>query len=595
MVSAGVCRKRETLLVARIRKIEIQNFRGIKSLEWYPSNGINCLIGHGDSGKSTLLDAIDMCIGARRNINFYDTDFYNLDVTNPIRITITLGSLSDDLKNIDTYGPYLRGFSSERKEIEDEPGDGLEPVLSVNLSVGADLEPIWSLLSDRARGLGSSRNLNWADRVRLSPTRIGNISDYNLSWRKGSILNKISDETANASLELTIAARNVRAEFGENAQKHLVKALESVKSTTDELGIPTGGDVKAMLDAHSISFNGGVISLHDANGVPLKNLGIGSTRLLIAGLQRKAAESSSVLLVDELEYGLEPHRIIKFLNSLGAKEDRATAPLQVFMTTHSPTALKELSGDQLYILRHEDDKHNCIYVGKEDDIQGTIRSFPEAFLASSILVCEGASEVGFIRGLDQHRSKNTNSPSIHALGVCLVDAGGVDNIYKRALPLINAGYKVAVLRDDDKSPREDVERSFTDKGGQVFCWQKGHSIEDAIFLSVSDDKIIKIVDYARRIHGDELISQHFATVSRNKFPITDYKTIFSKNASTDEERREARKWISAASKTKNTPWFKNVTAMEYIGREILKPDLANPDSEFDRKIAGFFSWAENNA
>lgn len=162
--------------MAKIRKIEIQNFRGIKSLEWYPSNGINCLIGHGDSGKSTLLDAIDMCIGARRNINFYDTDFYKLDVENPISITVTLGSLSDDVKKLDTYGDYLRGFDSENKNIEDEPRTGLETVLSVNLSVGADLDPIWGLLSDRAQARGLSSNLNWADRVRLSPTRIGKIS-----------------------------------------------------------------------------------------------------------------------------------------------------------------------------------------------------------------------------------------------------------------------------------------------------------------------------------------------------------------------------------------------------------------------------------
>ena len=583
--------------MARIRKIEIQNFRGIKSLEWYPSNGINCLIGHGDSGKSTLLDAIDMCIGARRNISFYDTDFYNLDVENPISITIILGSLSDDLKNIDTYGDYLRGFDCKNKNIDDEPRTGLETILSVNLSVGADLDPVWSLLSDRAQARGLSRNLNWADRVRLSPTRIGNISDYNLSWKKGSILNKLSDETADASFELATAARNVRAEFGESAQKQLVKALDAVKSTTDELGIPTAGDVKAMLDAHSISFSSGVISLHDANGVPLKNLGIGSTRLLIAGLQRKAAESSSVLLVDELEYGLEPHRIIKFLDSLGAKEDKTQPPLQVFMTTHSPTALRELSKEQLYILRHDDDKHHCIYFGEEDDVQGTIRRFPEAFLGSAILVCEGASEVGFIRGLDQYRSTK-NSPSIHALGVCLVDAGGVDNIYKRALPLINAGYRVAVLRDDDKSPREEVERRFTDKGGRVFSWQKGHSIEDEIFLSVSDGEIIQIVDYAIEIHGQELINEHFRTVSRKQFSIDDFDKLFIRNKGTDEEQLNAKEWISAASKTKSTPWFKNVSAMEYIGRKIIAPNLANLSESapmFYQTITEFFSWAENNA
>lgn len=584
--------------MARIRKIEIQNFRGIKSLEWYPSNGINCLIGHGDSGKSTLLDAIDMCIGARRNINFYDTDFYKLDVENPISITVTLGSLSDDLKNIDTYGEYLRGFDSENKNIEDEPRTGLETILSVNLSVGADLDPIWSLLSERAQARGLSSNLKWADRVRLSPTRIGNISDYNLSWKKGSILNKLSDETADASLELATAARNVRTEFGESAQKQLVKALDAVKSTTDELGIPTGGDVKAMLDAHSISFSSGVISLHDANGVPLKNLGVGSTRLLIAGLQRKAAESSSVLLVDEFEYGLEPHRIIKFLDSLGAKEHKVLPPLQVFMTTHSPTALRELSKEQLYILRHDDDKHHCIYFGEEDDVQGTIRRFPEAFLGSAILVCEGASEVGFIRGLDQYRSKTTNSPSIHALGVCLVDAGGVDNIYKRALPLINAGYRVAVLRDDDKSPDKDAEESFTDKGGRVFSWQEGHSIEDAIFLSVSNDEIVKIVNYAIEIHGEELIKKHFDSVSQNKFSITAFEKFVVEKQGTDEERLNAKKWISAASKTKSTPWFKNVSAMEYIGSEIIAPNLANLSESapiFYQTITEFFSWAENNA
>lgn len=55
------------------------------------------------------------------------------------------------------------------------------------------------------------------------------------------------------------------------------------------------------------------------------------------------------MLSDELEYGLELHRIARFLGSLGAKE--AAAPLQVFLTTHSPVALRELSGGQLFVLR----------------------------------------------------------------------------------------------------------------------------------------------------------------------------------------------------------------------------------------------------
>ena len=52
-------------------------------------------IGPGDSGKSSILDAIDYCLGARRNLLIADTDFHLLDVNNPINITIALGKLDD--------------------------------------------------------------------------------------------------------------------------------------------------------------------------------------------------------------------------------------------------------------------------------------------------------------------------------------------------------------------------------------------------------------------------------------------------------------------------------------------------------------------
>jgi predicted ATP-binding protein involved in virulence len=65
-------------------------------------------------------------------------------------------------------------------------------------------------------------------------------------------------------------------------------------------------------------------------------------RLLVAGLQRAAAETAAIVLIDEVEYGLEPHRLARLLDSLGAKD--AAPPLQVFMTSHSPVAIRELSG-----------------------------------------------------------------------------------------------------------------------------------------------------------------------------------------------------------------------------------------------------------
>lgn len=59
--------------MARIRRLKISNFRSMQQLDWAPSSGINCLVGPGDSGKSSILDAFDLCLGARRNSAFGDS------------------------------------------------------------------------------------------------------------------------------------------------------------------------------------------------------------------------------------------------------------------------------------------------------------------------------------------------------------------------------------------------------------------------------------------------------------------------------------------------------------------------------------------
>jgi putative ATP-dependent endonuclease of OLD family len=99
--------------MAIIRHLKIENFRSVRETEWCPRAGLNCLIGPGDSGKSTLLDAIDFALGARRSVSFTDADFYQMDTSNPITINVTLGELDDELKSLDGYGYFLRGFDHD--------------------------------------------------------------------------------------------------------------------------------------------------------------------------------------------------------------------------------------------------------------------------------------------------------------------------------------------------------------------------------------------------------------------------------------------------------------------------------------------------
>jgi putative ATP-dependent endonuclease of OLD family len=572
--------------MARIRKIEIRHFRAIQEFAWLPSAGVNCLIGPGDSGKSSILDAIDFCLGARRNVQFSDADFHALDVETPICISVTLGELDDALKNLDAYGMYVRSFDAASGEIGEEPEADKETVLTVNLTVAGDLEPSWTLVSPRAQTQGLTRNLSWSDRVRLAPTRIGVMADYHLGWRRGSVLNQLSEERADASAALVKAARDARAAFGDQAKDQLRETLTIVTETARELGIRVGDPAKALLDAHTVSFSGGTISLHDEDGIPLRGLGIGSARLLTAGLQRKAADRASMILIDELEHGLEPHRIIRLLGSLGAKE--GAPPLQVFMTTHSPVALRELSGSQLHVVRPTADRHDARLVGIADDVQSTIRLYPDAFLAPSVIVCEGATEVGLVRGLDQFRSA-AGANSISALGVALVDSGGgePDRPLKRAGAFQALGYRTALVRDDDQRPAPTVEQPFKDGGGTVVAWRDGRSLEDELFLSLTAETVAGLVGRATDLHGDPQVDAHIRSASQNARDLAAIRVELASGVISAESRAI----LARSAKTRKSGWFKSVTWMEDAARDIIGPDLANAEAGFRALIDEIFAWA----
>jgi putative ATP-dependent endonuclease of OLD family len=567
--------------LSRIRHIAISNFRCIREFSWWPSPGINCLVGPGDVGKSSVLDAIDLCLGARRSLQLTDADFYNLDVGTPVSITVTIGELDDSLKNMESYGNFLRGCNAKTRTIEDEPDKDCETVLTLRLTVAGDLEPVWTLVSDRAAAQSQTRNLNWTDRLRLSPTRIGALNDYNLAWRRGSVLNRLSEEKADTSAALAKAAREARSAFGDQADAQLGETLCIVAAAAKELGIPVGDKLKAMLDAHSVSFGGGTVSLHDEDGIPLRSLGLGSIRLLIAGLQRKAAKEATVVLIDELEHGLEPHRIIRLLGSIGAKEK--TPPLQAFVTTHSPVALRELAGNQLFVVRETDGKHSADELGTEDAIQGTIRSFPDAFLAKAVIVCEGASEVGLLRGLDLS-SVALGESSLTALGIALVDAGGCDHIYKRAGAFQRLKYKVCVFRDDDKQPDEAAEKAFIDGGGDLFKWRPGRALEDELFLSLTDAAVVKLIVRAEELHGTELIEEHISSESLGALILAECKSGL------DQTKRSI---LGKAARSKKNSWFKTVSWMEGVADDIVAAD-GQADEGFWKILHAVGNWIKES-
>ncbi|MCG8911000.1 ATP-binding protein [Pseudomonas sp. DP-17] len=570
--------------MVRVRHLKIQNFRAIKTLEWAPSAGINCLIGPGDSGKTSVLEAIDLCLGARRSVRFTDADFHLLDVAQPIWITVTVGALPDELLNLDTYGEFLRGFDANTGLVEDEPRADIETVLSVQLQVGADLEPVWSLFSERAVAQGLERGLAWKHRALLAPARIGQYASAHLSWNRSSVLNRLTDERPDLGSELARAAREARNGFGAQASVQLAQTLQIVGQTAFNLGVSIG-QVQALLDAHAVSIGDGAIALHDEGGVPLHALGTGSARLLTAGLQRAAAQASTIALVDEVEYGLEPHRLKRLLDSLGAKD--AVAPLQVFLTTHSPVALRELSSSQLFIVRRQQDFHEVRAPGHLDHVQSTLRSDPEAFLAKSVLVCEGASEIGLARGLDQYWSE-IGHPSFFALGGSYVNAGGStpDLCLQRGLALRRLGYRVMVFIDADKPHTQVLLEEVLSEGIYVQTWRAGRALEDELFLSLPDQAIDALLALAVDEKGAETVAEHVRSKSNNTLTL---EAIHEFRAQNIPYAPPTRQCLGQAARTRNG-WFKSVTAYQHVGRQIVGPHAQQGDPAFFALLNDLRAW-----
>ncbi|MBJ6122518.1 AAA family ATPase [Sphingomonas sp. BT553] len=562
-----------------IRQLKIERFRGIRHLEWSPGSGINGLIGPGDSGKSSVLDAIDLVLSARRSATFTDADFHGLDTARDILIDVTIGDLPASLLDLDRYGFFHRGWDSDIG-VTDEPEAGSEIVVSIRLTIGADLDPKWTLFSERAEADDCLRDLPFAERVRLAPTRLGAFAGHHLAWGVRSVLNRIAEVRPAAGAALADAARQARAAFGDAAAAEVADTIAMVRDVAGQVGVAGAEEAEALLDAHGVSFGAGAIALHDGDGVPLRNLGLGSSRLLVAGLQALAGNTSPITLVDELEHGLEPFRIIRLLHQLGAKD--AVPPRQVFVTTHSPVVVRELSAQQLWRARRDPDAPDLslIKLGRNPADQGTLRTCADAFLAPSVLVCEGATEVGLIRGLDLYWTDQGDRP-MGSCGVATADGTG-SNMLQRALSFAQAGYRTGLWHDSDKELDAEELRALEEAGVMRFFWDEPNTTEMQIFASIADDAIRPLVELAREWNGEESVN---GQIRARK---ADLDLAFDDPLGYDLAERSA--LGAAATKGK---WFKTVSYAETIGRDVLGPHLAGSGGRLVQTVEELRAWILN--
>lgn len=567
----------------KIRKIEISSFRGAKHLDWnIPDEPLVCLIGKGDSAKTTILEAIRCTFHPQWNLPFNDSDFHLCDTTQPIRIEAVIGELSDEFCSDQKYGAHLRGWDKAGNALHDEPEDGDELVLSVRLTVAKDLEPKWKIVTARNPDGVDFRS---ADRSKVNVGLIGSYSEKQLTWAAGTPLAKIT-ESENLSESLVDATRAARNSLDGNravALKNFDDAAAKSEAVARKLGVPVDHSFKAHLDLAALTIRVGGLTLHDGE-IPLRQLGLGSRRMLLCGMQKENLDEQHITLFDELELGLEPHRIARLIKYI-----KGDATGQYFLTTHSPAVLCELTVDQLHVVHKVAGQVEVVPTSAKSldglNIQGHIRSSAAAFLSRKVIVCEGATEVGFLRGLDNHWVAGGLDP-LSYIGAVLLDAESASKVKSLALGFKALHYDVFAVADGDAhkdfSPQD--AQDLNDSGVEVLMWSDQLALEQRAMLDLPWESVLASVKLAHEfgfpVH-DNVRSKLGAALDADFSAWTDAP--------------ELRRAIGDAAKAKASPWFKTISRAE-TWFAVIAPafaDVVFKQRELATKLHRLRDWLDH--
>jgi putative ATP-dependent endonuclease of OLD family len=446
------------------------------------------LIGPGDSCKTTILTALDYALSPRTALAFDDSDFFGQDVDQDIVIQVTLSDWDEgvpDVKQLfqeSKFAQYKCGLTTTGPVAEPLP-DGTA-ALSVSLRVDKSLEPKWFVVKGRDEVGDEDRKPIYAtDRAVLGLSCLEMASDAHFAWGRNTLLTRLSaDNKGNLNAVLAALSREMRLTdiSGHPSIAECQSIADTIKTEAQGAGVSLTA-LSPRIDVQRQSMTGGAMSLHDGN-IPLRGKGAGTKRLVATAMQMKLHGGKNISVIDEIEVGLEPHRIRGLLFKL--KKSRQ----QVFATTHSPVVLRELTVDanELHICKR--DAAGVVTVQDLNvvaGIQGSVRANAEAFLGSKIIACEGPTEIGCLRAYDIFRFDKDNPP-VWSLSTSYFNAGGGSKI-KAACPKLRAlGYGVAAFADNDAKDQlnaGDVEALRA--GGITVCqWEEGNSTEHQLFADI---------------------------------------------------------------------------------------------------------------
>lgn len=419
------------MVAPQIRRLSLKKFRGFESLTWFPAPGMNLILGGGDVGKSTILEAIALLLHPTNGYTLSDSDYWKRRVEDEfcIEAVMYLPDSTGIHKQNATAWPWEWNGTDAVLPMAEGGGELLEHVHKVRVRGTADLEIVYEFEQPDGTAIGFSTSL----RRNIGVVRLAgdDRNDRDLRLIQGGGLDRLlADKGLKAKLGHKVAQFSIEDAMSDDAQAKLA----TLGTTFGKTALPTNLGLGFIGGAGlSIGSLVGLTAERDNILLPLTSWGSGTRRLSSLVIADSLQDGRPITVVDELERGLESYRQRRLVQSLLTKET------QSFVTTHSATVISAAAGTALW------------YV----DAQGAIGSLPatkvakhqakdpEAFLARLSIVAEGITEVGFIMMLlTRFIAKDWEGE-----GIRVTDAGGNESVLNLLEALTSGGLRFAGFAD----------------------------------------------------------------------------------------------------------------------------------------------------
>lgn len=550
-----------------IRRLTIERFRGIKKLVWYPEPGVNVILGGGDVGKTTILDAVALLLHPTNTATLADADYWRRETENGFCIEAVMSvpdgcGINQQTKN--AWPWEWNGKDPIQPQMDGDPAvkEAADAVYCLRTRGTADFDVVFEVLQPDA----TADHFSVSVRRSIGLVRLGgdDRNDRDLRLIQGSALDRLlSDKTLRSRLGKLLASSDIEKELHDDAKKKLRildKAFRESK-LPDGLGLGLTGGQSFSLNALI-----GLTANKDGVDLPLSTWGAGTRKL--AALEIAAAHhgESPITVVDEIERGLEPYRQRILMEQLQSGNS------QVFLTTHSAAALSAARNASLWYV----DATGTI--GRlPDRAESHGRRDPETFLARIAIVAEGATEVGFVTAL----LKRALGDDLLARGIWVTDGCGNVATLDLLESLANSGVKFAGFADD--------EGTFPDKwaalkkklGALLFRWPGGCIEENIIKLVPAQSLETFIRDREDEHTGDRLrtLAERLGLADKDFSSIVAHcpdltaLVIAAATGTVPDDKKDAEKSAKRVLQKHAEKWFKSAEGGTELAAKVFDFNL----------------------